>query len=52
MKKTIFIAGRPLLTGLLFAAGMVATPALAQDQAGDRVNQLVIYGDDPCPESS
>lgn len=47
MKKTIFIAGP-----LLFAAGMVATPALAQDQAGDRVNQLVIYGDDPCPEST
>ena len=36
----------------LSSAGMMAAPALAQDQAGDRVNQLVIYGDDPCPVSS
>ncbi|MGB5723082.1 MAG: hypothetical protein WBM39_01600 [Parasphingorhabdus sp.] len=36
----------------LSSAGMMAAPALAQDQAGDRVNQLVIYGDDPCPQSS
>lgn len=36
----------------LSAAGMMAAPALAQDQAGDRVNQLVVYGDDPCPQSS
>ncbi|MFK7842034.1 MAG: hypothetical protein AB8B54_07205 [Sphingorhabdus sp.] len=33
-------------------AVMLTSPALAQDQAGDRVNQLVIYGDDPCPQSS
>ncbi|MEP5487280.1 MAG: hypothetical protein ABJP62_12470, partial [Parasphingorhabdus sp.] len=33
-------------------AVMLVSPALAQDQAGDRVNQLVIYGDDPCPQSS
>ncbi|GAA0477184.1 hypothetical protein GCM10009096_18820 [Parasphingorhabdus litoris] len=37
---------------LLLAAGMIATPALAQDEGGDRVNQLVIYGDDPCPQST
>ncbi|WP_339822426.1 hypothetical protein [uncultured Parasphingorhabdus sp.] len=36
----------------LSSAGLMAAPALAQDQAGDRVNQLVIYGDDPCPVSS
>lgn len=29
-----------------------ASPAAAQDEAGDRVNQLVIYGDDECPTSS
>ncbi len=34
------------------SVGMMAVPAQAQDQAGDRVNQLVIYGDDPCPVSS
>lgn len=37
---------------VLSGAGMIAGPASAQDQAGDRVNQLVIYGDDPCPQSS
>ena len=41
-----------LSAAILSGAGMMATPALAQDQAGDRVNQLVIYGDDPCPQSS
>lgn len=47
-----------MIQKLLFSAAavsgavMLASPALAQDQAGDRVNQLVIYGDDPCPQSS
>ena len=36
----------------LVSTSMMAAPALAQDQGGDRVNQLVIYGDDPCPKSS
>ena len=36
----------------LSSIGLMAVPAQAQDQAGDRVNQLVIYGDDPCPQSS
>ncbi|WP_338242095.1 hypothetical protein [Aurantiacibacter hainanensis] len=34
------------------AAGLAATPAAAQDDAGDRVNQVIIFGDDECPESS
>jgi hypothetical protein len=29
-----------------------ATPATAQDVGGDRVNQVIIYGDDECPEST
>lgn len=33
------------------AAAFLATPVLAQD-AGEKVNQLIIYGDDPCPQSS
>jgi len=37
---------------ILSGAGMMAAPAMAQDQPGDRVNQLVVYGDDPCPQSS
>ena len=27
----------------------LAVPAAAQDQPGDKVNQLIIYGDDECP---
>lgn len=39
------------------AAALVFTafapfPAAAQDAPGDRVNQLVIYGDDACPQST
>ena len=30
---------------------LAAIPAVAQD-AGERVNQLIVYGDDPCPQSS
>jgi hypothetical protein len=33
------------------AAPLAAAPAAAQD-AGERVNQLIVYGDDPCPASS
>ncbi len=46
MKKRYLIAAAT--TGL----SMLATPLAAQDQPGDRVNQLVIFGDDPCPQSS
>lgn len=46
MKKILISAAA------LSGAGLLAFPAQAQDQAGDRVNQLVIYGDDACPQSS
>ena len=46
MKK--FLLSAAALSG----AGLLAVPAQAQDQPGDRVNQLVIYGDDPCPPST
>jgi hypothetical protein len=43
-----------LAVATLFA---VATPALAQDDGpvetgSERVNQVIVYGDDPCPASS
>lgn len=47
MIKAALLSAPLLLTG-----GILATPAMAQDEAGDRVNQLVIYGDDPCPQST
>ncbi len=38
---------------LLAAAALSgAGPALAQDQAGDKVSQVITYGDDPCPQST
>jgi len=33
-----------------FSAGSV--PALAQDDGGEKVNQLIVYGEDPCPASA
>ena len=41
-----------LTSAALSGAGLLASPVQAQDQPGDRVNQLVIYGDDPCPQST
>lgn len=32
-------------------AGLAAMPAAAQDSGDERVNQLIVYGDDPCPAS-
>lgn len=37
-----------LSAGLTFAAA----PATAQEDDGDKVNQVIVFGDDPCPESS
>lgn len=47
MKNSAILSATLLLAGATFAG-----PALAQNEAGDRVNQLVIYGDDPCPQST
>lgn len=40
-----------LSTVAVIAASFASFPAFAQDQPGDKVNQLIIYGDDICPES-
>ena len=34
------------------AVGLGSAPAAAQDNAGDRVNQVIIFGEDECPEST
>jgi len=45
------------MTRLLVLAAATATaalapvPAAAQDAAGDRVNTVIVYGDDECPQS-
>ncbi len=38
--------------GTAFALAAFAAPALAQDAAGEKVNQVIVYGDDPCPAST
>jgi hypothetical protein len=44
---------RPLIAALPFALGLaLAAPALAQDAAPEpKMNMVIIYGDDKCPES-
>ena len=32
------------------AAALMAAPASAQDGAGDKVNMVIVYGDDDCPQ--
>ena len=34
------------------AVALIPAPAAAQDEAGDKVQVLDVYGDDPCPQSS
>jgi len=47
MKYPAFLA----MTAAVSTVGLTAVPASAQDAAGDRVNQLIVYGDDECPQS-
>ena len=46
MKRLILIAASAA------ALGVAPAPAAAQDQPGDKVNVLDVYGNDPCPQSS
>lgn len=40
------------LAALSSGLTLAAVPAAAQDEGGDRVNQVIVYGDDPCPAST
>ena len=40
------------LTASAMAAALAPAPASAQEEAGDRVNMVIVYGDDACPASS
>lgn len=46
MKYLALLAAAPL------AAVLAASPAAAQDEAGDKVNIVDVFGEDPCPESA
>ncbi|MDZ4307450.1 hypothetical protein [Allopontixanthobacter sp.] len=48
--KRIFAAA--LLAAPALIAGFAASPAAAQDAAGDQVNMVIVYGDDACPVST
>lgn len=39
-------------TAFAIALVLSPAPAAAQDEAGDKVNTVIIYGDDPCPAST
>lgn len=43
---------RLLALSLLAAGSALATPAAAQDAAGETVNMVIVYGDDACPPPS
>lgn len=40
------------LTASAMAAALAPAAASAQEEAGDRVNMVIVYGDDECPASS
>lgn len=41
-----------IIAAASFAAFAAAQPAAAQEAVPEKVNQLIIYGDDPCPQSA
>ena len=44
---------RRLIAALFLSPlALLAVPAAAQDAAGEKVNQLIVYGEDPCPAPS
>src|SRR5690606_34482255 len=62
--KCFFVCRRPLpvrgwnmrrplpIAAASAAIALWVAPATAQDDAGDRVNTVIVYGDDECEESS
>jgi len=40
----------PLIAAAALATGLSFTAAQAQDET-ERYNQVIVYGDDPCPQS-
>lgn len=39
------------MPALVMGGAMIAAPAAAQEDGGDQVNTLIVYGEDECPES-
>ncbi len=47
----LLLAASTVLAGAL-GLGAMATPAMAQGSDGSRVNMVIVYGDDKCPETN
>ena len=47
--KTLIL---PLAAATALAGGFATLSAPAAAQAGDRVNEIIVYGNDPCPRST
>ncbi|HEX6218053.1 MAG TPA: hypothetical protein VFZ35_02120, partial [Sphingomicrobium sp.] len=41
-----------IAAGAGFAAGLAALPQPSLAQAGSRVSEIIVYGNDPCPRST
>ncbi|MEO0061805.1 MAG: hypothetical protein RLZZ08_365 [Pseudomonadota bacterium] len=52
MTRIIASAAVTAVAALGLCAAVAPLPAAAQERAGDKVNTLIIYGDDQCPQSS
>jgi hypothetical protein len=48
MTKLLF----PLVATAALAGGLAALPGTAAAQAGNRVSEIIVYGNDPCPRSA
>ena len=48
MTKLVF----PLAATAILAAGLAALPGSAAAQTGNRVSEIIVYGNDPCPRST
>jgi len=42
----------PVAAAVALAAGIAVLPAPAVAQANDKISEIIVYGDDPCPRST
>lgn len=50
MSRTLFVAAALVSAGL--ACGLAGTTPAAAQSESERINQLIVYGSDPCPPST
>lgn len=52
MKRQSFAALAPAMALVALLAMPLSAAAQAQDNPSEKINQLIVYGDDPCPAST